>query len=210
MTHRTHLMFAACGAALALTACTTSSAGTPTSEPGRPSSSSTGSAPSSDSDTYGAPRVENPLDATRFLNDPCSVLTPAQLTTFGVSRPGTGDTESPIAKAAGPICNWHADPGVDSTIGVTWQRGNKNGLADLYRMRDEVTEYFIETTVSGYPAVFNSPVDSRNDGHCGIAVGVSDTLTFTASESGTLDAEGACARAKQVAAAVIVTMKENQ
>jgi hypothetical protein len=153
--------------------------------------------------------VDDPLDASRFLTDPCSVLTPAQLTTFGVSQPGNADTDSEIAKAAGPICTWHADPEIDSTIGVTWQSGNKNGLADMYRMRDR-WKYFEETTVEGLPAVFNDSLDNRDGGDCTISVGVSDTLTFRASETGVLDADGACARAKQVAAAAVVTIRANQ
>jgi hypothetical protein len=201
---------------LGLAGCTTSDAGTP--KPGRDSSRSTAptgtgpsesSAPSSEEDTYGAPRVESPLDATKFLADPCAVLTPAQLPTFGVSQPGRGDTGSEIAKTVGPLCIWTADPAVDSTISVAWQSGNKNGLADLYRLRDR-SEYFEETAVGGYPAVFNDAIDSRAEGYCTISVGISDALTFTASETGKLDADGACARAEQVAMAAIATLKENQ
>ncbi|MGB3339801.1 MAG: DUF3558 family protein [Devosia sp.] len=201
---------------LGLAGCTTRDAGTPTS--GQVSSRSTAptgtgpsesSMPSSEEDTYGAPRVESPLDATKFLADPCAVLTPVQLPTFGVSQPGRGDTEGEIAKTVGPLCIWTADPEVDSTISVAWQSGNKNGLADLYRLRDR-WEYFVETTVEGYPAVFNSALDSRAEGYCTVSVGVSDALTFTASETGKLDADGACARAEQVAAAAIVTLKETQ
>ena len=153
--------------------------------------------------------MEDPLDASKFLTDPCAVLTPAQLAEFGVSTPGRGDTDSKIARAAGPICTWTADTEIPSVIGVTWQSGIKKGLAHLYEVRDR-WEYFEETTVEGYPAVFNSALDNRDGGDCYISVGVSDTLTFNASETGRLDAEGACARAKQLAAAVIVTLKANQ
>lgn len=196
---------AVCVAILGLVGCTTSTAGTAAPGPeGTESPASTKTEP----DTHGAPRVEHPLDASRFLTDPCAVLTPAQLATFSVTRPGDGDTESEIAKAAGPSCAWHADPAASSTISVALMSGNKHGLADLYGMRDE-SEYFEETTVEGYPAVFNDPTDSRDEGICNIHVGVSDALAFFASENGTLDADGACSRAEQVAAAVIVTMRGN-
>ncbi|MGB3339800.1 MAG: DUF3558 domain-containing protein [Devosia sp.] len=199
--------------ALGLVGCTTSDAGTPTPEPDSSESSApTGtesSVASSDEDTYGAPRVESPLDASKVLTDPCAVLTPAQLTGFRVNTPGRGDTESEIAKTVGPLCTWTADTEIPSVIGVAWQSGNKNGLSDLYRMRDD-QEYFVEATVEGYPAVFSSEIDNRDGGDCSITVGVSDALTFFADETGMLDADGACARAEQVAAAAIATLKENQ
>lgn len=213
MTARTYMVGAVCAVSLGLAGCTVSDAGTPTPDPAGSESAapkSTGSsAPSSEPDTYGAPQVENPLDASKVLTDPCAVLTAAQLTSFGVSTPGRGDTESEIAKTVGPLCLWTADPEVDSTIGVAWQSGNKNGLSDLYRMRDD-QEYFVEATVEGYPAVFSSEIDNRDGGDCSITVGVSDALTFFADETGMLDADGACARAEQVAAAAIATLKENQ
>lgn len=200
-------------AAVGLAGCTTSKAGTATpGSDGPESSASTStepsetSVPSSDQNTDGAPRVAHPLDASKILADPCAVLTPAQLAGFGVSRPGRGDTDSEIAKTVGPLCIWSADTEIPSNIGIAWQSGNKNGLADLYRMRDE-WKYFVETTVEGYPAVFNDSIDNRDGGDCAITVGVSDALTFTASETGMLDADGACARAEKVATAAVVTMR---
>jgi hypothetical protein len=103
----------------------------------------------------------------------------------------------------GPRCAWH---GTTGSIGVGFLTRNKGGLSDTYRVR-ELNAYFIETTVDGYPAVFTEGSDGRATGHCGLIVGISDTLTFDVLESGRLDAEGACARAKQVAAAVVTTMK---
>lgn len=213
MNARAKAVVVVCMVGLGLAGCTTSDAGTPTPGPDSSASSaptSTGSsAPNSGQDTLEAPRVENPLDASRFLTDPCAALTPDQLATLGVSTPGRGDTESEIAKTVGPLCTWTADTEIPSVIGITWQSGNKNGLADLYRMRHE-RGYFEETTVKGYPAVFSSGLDNRDGGDCYIYVGISDTLTFAASETGVLDADGACARAEQVAAAAVVTMRGNR
>ncbi len=90
---------------------------------------------------------------------------------------------------------------------MNYLTGNENGLADIYGTRDRY-EYFDETTVSGYPAVVSDTVDSRDVGTCGIAVGVSDSLYFSALVQGDLDAVGACERVEQVAAAVIETMQE--
>ena len=173
---------------------------------GTPTVGSDPTGTSTQGETYGAPRVGSPLDATRFLSQPCAVLTQAQLEGFGVSRAGEPDTDSEIARASGPGCLWHARPEVDSTIDVSFLTGNKNGLADTYRGRSRF-KFFEETTVEGYPAVFNDPSDGRPHGDCNITVGISDTLAFRAREEGGLVGQAVCDRAKQVAAAVIATLK---
>jgi hypothetical protein len=134
------------------------------------------------------------------------VLTQTQLDGFGVSRPGEPDTDSEIAKASGPGCLWHARPEVNSTIGISFLTGNKKGLSDTDRGRSRST-FFEETTVEGYPAVFNDPSDGRPHGDCNITVGISEMLAFRAREEGGLVGQAVCDRAKQVAAAVIATLK---
>lgn len=189
-----------------LAGCTTGVAGTAVPDSADPTASES-TVPTSEPDTYGAPRVDDPLDASRFLTDPCAVLTRAQLTGFGVSKPGEPDTDSAIAVHSGPGCVWVAESEVNSVIGASFLSGNKNGLSDTYRGRDRFDGYFEPTTVDGYPAVFNDIGDGRPQGDCNITVGISDTLTFRAAEHGGRDAQGACDRATQVAAAVIQTIK---
>jgi hypothetical protein len=121
------------------------------------------------------------------------------LATFAVNPPGNGRDGDGL----GPRCAWH---GATGSIGVGFLTRNKGGLSDTYRGRD-LEAYFEETTVDGYPAVFVDAIDSRPRGNCGLVVGISDTLTIDVLEQGRLDAAGACARVKQVAAAVIATMK---
>lgn len=196
---------------IAVAGCTSARGGSPTAQPGTTGSTngdadpSTSTSPSNDQ-TYGAPRVANALDASKFLTEPCAVLSQTQLATFGVSRPGKPDTDSEIAKRVGPDCVWHADPEVNSTIGVGFLTGNKHGLSDTYRGRDRF-DYFDETSVDGYPAVFADGIDGRASGVCNITVGISDTLTFSASEDGGRKGQGSCDRAMQVATAVIATLK---
>jgi hypothetical protein len=150
--------------------------------------------------------VADPLDASGFLAEPCTVLSHAQLATFDVSRPGIPTTTGAVAEHAGPYCSWHAATELASTIGVGFITGNKNGLSDIYRGRDTFG-YFIPTTVDGYPAVFADGSDGRVSGRCSLAVGISETQMFRASEQGRLDAQGACDRAQQVAAAALATLK---
>jgi hypothetical protein len=190
--------------AATLVGCSTAQEG----QPIGPSNTSTEqtTSPASEDQTYGAPRVSNSLDASRFLTRPCDVLSQTQLTSFGVSRLGKPDTDSQIAKQVGPGCTWNADPEVNSTIGVGFLTGNKRGLSDTYRGRSQF-DYFDETTVDGYPAVFADGTDGRPAGRCNITVGISDTLAFSASEQGGRKGQDSCDRAKQVAAAVIATLK---
>ena len=154
----------------------------------------------------GVPRVEDPLDATSFLNQPCAVLDQQQLAEFGVTSPGIPTTTGATAEYVGPYCSWIADPEWGSAISVGFETGNKHGLSDTYRGRDQF-EYFVPTTVDGYPAVFSDGADLRSQGQCVIGVGISDKLAFNASEQGELDADGACERARQVAAAALATLK---
>jgi len=189
-------------AVIGLAGCTTSTTGTALpSEPSGTTSAPESSTNTAESDTYGAPRVDTPLDVGDVLANPCSILTQAQLTGFGVRRTGEPDTDSAIATYIGPGCIWHQAE-VNSSISVDWQSISKRGLSHTYRTRDQ-RAYFEETTVAGYPAVLNGLTDARDQGECGLTVGISDTLVFDALEQGRLDAQGACDRAEQIAAAVI-------
>ena len=160
---------------------------------------------SGEQDPDEAPRVEDPLDASSFLDQPCAVLSQQQVAEFSVTRPGEPTTTGAVAENAGPLCTWHADPG--GSIGVGFLTGNKNGLSDTYRGRESF-EYFEPTTVDGYPAAYANDPDLRAEGDCTIMVGISDSLAFRASEQGKLDAEGSCERARQVAAAALATLKK--
>lgn len=177
--------------------------GTTNSEPSSPGSKST--SPSVD-ETYGAPRVEHPLDASRFHAQPCAVLSQAQLAKFGLSKPGVPETTGAVAENAGPFCTWTTDGQPFHGYGVGYLTGNKNGLSDTYRGQDRF-KYFEATTVNGYPAVFNDLTDGRAQGQCNITVGISDTQTFRASETAPSVGKESCDGAKQVAAEVIASLK---
>ena len=93
------------------------------------------------------------------------------------------------------------------SVGVAWQVGNKNGLSDVYRVRDRWSR-FEETEIDGYPAAFTNDEDPAANGYCDITVGISDTLTFTASEIGSKDrGKAVCDQAVAVAAAAIETLR---
>ncbi|MCT2582374.1 DUF3558 domain-containing protein [Actinophytocola gossypii] len=187
---------------LAGTACSTDADGTPI-----PQTSSGRAEESRTTDPSTDPEVENPLDASRFLADPCAVLTQTQLAAFDVTRPGIPETTGSVAERSGPFCVWHAAAELGSTIGVGFITGNKDGLSDIYRGREQF-EDFRPVEVDQYPAVFANSPDLRSSGMCTVYVGISDTLAFRATEGGQLDASGSCDRAKQVAAAALTTIQE--
>lgn len=158
---------------------------------------------------YGAPRVSAPLDVTRFLALPCTVLTSVQLQSLALPLSGKPDTDSAIARSVGPGCFWLNSDIERSTNGVSFTVGNKSGLSDIYRGRAEgkFRGYFEPTTVESYPAVFTDAGDYRGDGTCSMSVGVSDSLAFLVTEQGPIKGLGSCYRAKEVATAVVRTLK---
>src|SRR6266545_5510920 len=161
-------------ATAALAACTTTRNGSPTSQPETTISSGVENSSSTPpgNDTFGAPRVANPLNATRFLTQPCAVLNPAQMGRFTISKPGEADTDSQIAKASGPGCTWKADTEPSRGYSMSFLTGNKKGLSDIYRGKKQLNQfdYFEPTSVEGYPAVFADGSDGRSQGSCDIKV----------------------------------------
>jgi hypothetical protein len=155
--------------------------------------------------------VSNPLDATKYVSQPCGVLSSATLKSLNITKPGKPDTDSQVAKTAGPYCGWFSDDQpIPKSYDVGLLTGNKNGLSDTYRGgKRAFPGYFEPTDVSGYPAVFNDGADGRPTGRCNITVGISDTLAFRAATTFT-SKEGAasCDAAKQLASAVIQKLKE--
>lgn len=178
---------------------------TATSVPGSGSS-----APSSGSDgsrtEHGAPKVSSPLDASKYLTQPCAVLTSAQTQGLNQPKPGKPDLDSAVAKASGPSCSWRNSDALDGfTVGFL--SGNKKGLDDTYRGKERFDAYFEETSVDGYPAVFNDTNDARDTGRCTITAGISDTQSFVVALTGVAKGQASCEQAKQVASLVIQTIK---
>ncbi|MBC6446790.1 DUF3558 domain-containing protein [Actinokineospora xionganensis] len=193
----TSTRFALAIAAFALAGCTTAP-GTPVpaSEPSTPTSASK---PSKDKDN-GAPEVADPIDAKKFIEAPCTLLTSAQTTKLGLESKG-----SQAGGTSAPYCSWNNNAGEKYAVG--FQPDNKGGLSDNYRAeKDGKWEYFEPTTVSGYPAAFLDAVEGRDRGYCGLVVGVRDELTFNISSRGGPGRQ-ACDKIKEIAGEVIATMK---
>lgn len=206
---RDRLTIAVLGLAVALVTagCSDSTGGTPvagsgttvtSTKPDPPTQTSSGS-----EDRYGAPKVDKPLDASKYLTQPCLAISSGLLESLALPTDGKPDTEGAIGSRA-PSCSWRAGPELAS---AGFLKANKNGLTDLYRGNASHPEaYWEETTVDGYPGVFHGTPDSRGAGQCALAVGLSEALAMLVLESGRLGT-GSCDRAKKVAEAVIKTLK---
>ena len=183
---------------------------TPATTTGGGTGTSTGRTTPTTPSSGGAPTVKDPIDASKFIPQPCTALSATTLKQLNISRPGVPDTESAVAKSSGPFCTWHTDDQpTNMSYGVGFLTGNKNGLSDTYRGgKKAFPGYFEPTEVGGYPAVFNGLTDDRPTGACNITVGISSSLAFRVGLEGSKDVgTKGCDLVKQVAAAVIQTLK---
>jgi hypothetical protein len=149
-----------------------------------------------------APQVTNPLDVSKFEQNPCGVLTAAQAGQLANLTKTSGSSGG-----VSPICTWKDDSYND--IGFSFVRGG--GLNDAYAYQDSQSGYFkVAPAVSGYPAVFSGTSDDRTTGGCQLIVGVRNdeemqvNVSFVASSPHYKDP---CAVTQQAAEAAIATLK---
>ncbi|RZQ59264.1 DUF3558 domain-containing protein [Amycolatopsis suaedae] len=150
-----------------------------------------------------APHVPRPLDAGRYLTDPCASLTAEQLRTFRVSRQGQVNP-----KAEGPSCIWRFGGPPETTAGVSYYPQVPNGLTNLYHLQSAgywQKGYFEPTTISGQPALYSSVIDNRQQGECELAVALTDQLFFSVLITEP-PGKPSCKAAENIAEAVIQTI----
>ncbi|HEV7950160.1 MAG TPA: DUF3558 domain-containing protein [Glaciihabitans sp.] len=180
---------------LALAACTT-----PVNSP-TPLASSGPSSPTSSKLT--APQVPNPLDASKFEQDPCTVLSQAQ-----ASQVANLTTSSKADGNVAPICSWADND--HNTVAFGFVPGN-GGLSTVYKNQDNKSGYFkVAPDVAGYPAAFFGSHDDRNDGGCQVAVGVSNDEVITISadfRNSSPYYSDPCSMAVKAAEAAMATLK---
>lgn len=147
-----------------------------------------------------APPVTEPLEAGKYLDDPCASLTAPQQQSFAMEAGTAGKNE------IGVSCRWNVDGGATS-VGVSYPTQNRNGLSNVYALNDSLgTGYFEPTEIDGYPAVYQGAVDNRDRGDCGLAVGIRDDLFFLVVVRSDVGNDS-CKAAANVASAVIETIK---
>ncbi len=162
---------------LALAACTTTSQGEPKPETTTTSASTDSPPLSTDDDdlpTNGAPSVDNPLDTTRFQEDPCATLTTKQLKALNL--PATGEAKEILR---GVACIWdnretrgYAQVGFFTDV--------DNGLSGAYAANERGEFPYFEPIpdIDGFPAVLADIEDRRARGICGVLVGATDQLAI--------------------------------
>jgi hypothetical protein len=177
------------------------------------SSSAAGS--SAPSDLHGAPKVAHPLDTTKFQQDPCSMLTAAQLQQLHASI-SAATTPEPRTDGAGPACFFsHRDNGTDTAIDVGFLTAG-DGLSDIFANKSDYHAFEQLPDIQGYPAVLAMNADTRAQGHCSMLVGVTDHLALSVQVSvSNVPLNGQvnqyytrpCTPAQQVADAVVTTLR---
>jgi hypothetical protein len=168
----------------------------------------TGTSTSTQGETYGAPRVGSPLDAARFLSQPCAVLTQRSWRALeSVERVNRTRTVR-SARASGPGCLWHARPEVDSTIGMSFLTGNKNGAGGYLSGSESVQVLLRKPRWRVIRRCSTIRVTVGPHGDCNITVGdIGHACVFGLVRRAGWWGQAVCDRAKQVAAAVIATLK---
>ncbi|WP_197284925.1 DUF3558 domain-containing protein [Sciscionella sediminilitoris] len=178
-----------------LTSCSSSTnSAAPSSAPASSSAAGSGS----------GPRVPVPLPTRELLDNPCTVLTNAEATDFGLIPPGEKTTRQLTA------CQWRSSDNGQNSIGMAPVPPNTGGISDIYDQKERQA-YFEPTTVDGYPAVFADTQDGRPSGTCTLWLGVTDHLAVSI-----IPAIGAgpnrskpCALAKKFGAAMLTHLKHS-
>lgn len=169
------------GTALAvlLAGCTTAVNGQANPGSGDSTTSTSETTTSSDSGsdelpTDGAPKVDDPIDTTRFQDDPCLSLTASQVEDLSFATPGQ-PFDAPLGKA----CKWQNEE-TRGEVQVRFLDEDPHGLSPEYRANDEGKwEYFEELPpIEGHPAVARSGSDTRDLGDCTVVIGASDEIAF--------------------------------
>lgn len=201
MTARVWAGGAVLAAALFLAACGGETGGTPIAGDGSGSA-----APTSDSgaSSGAAPPVSDPLEATALVSTPCDALSSSDRSRLGFDE---GEDREISTEVDALACSWHYAETSGNRVDLSVTSGTQRGLSTIYEKQSQYG-YFEPTEISGYPAVYASTLDNRDDGECGLWVGVSDqTMLFIMSNlDDQPDFDDPCGVADRVAEAAIANL----
>lgn len=195
-----------------VSACTTTSQGEPQPETTTESSTSDsnpGTSSGNDELPYaGAPEVDNPLETSRYKQDPCQALTAAQ--TQPLNLPATGEIMDNVALGTG--CQWR-NPDTRGYAQIVFAKGSQDGLSSEYQANEDGKWGLFEELpeIEGYPAVIRDGIDDRAAGSCIVVVGTSDNMVFESivqlSQANVGQADP-CEVSVQIAGLALQTIKE--
>jgi hypothetical protein len=159
---------------------------------------------------YGAPKVTQPLDVTKYIQHPCAALSAAQLHALDVPRQGV-----PAQDADGSTCSISEKYDVVYTVAfnVHFAEGQPTGLANAYWSANGpafTTDYMKRLPdIEGVPEV-TEPAQNT-DGGCYIYLGATDQISYaagvTVSSSTEPQYKTACSIAQQLAVDITRTMR---
>ena len=160
--------------AAAAAGCTETSTGDP--KPGS-STSRTSESAGDNLPSNGAPKVEDPVDADEYEQDPCKALTSQQAQELNVANSERDEEHETF----GPACRWNS-PESDGSLAITFFTKDSEGLSSVYKQNDNGDFAFFEevSDIEGYPAVAYDTKDSKPATICAVSVGLSDQLAFDA------------------------------
>jgi hypothetical protein len=188
-----------------LAGCTSEAPGTASPAPTTAGSSSAPADPN-------VPKVPAPLDVSKYVGDPCSIVPAAALSALRFTDAGKSQAFEG-GQGAGPNCGWQirGDGQSMQVIIATVNRDQgTGGLAGLYAAHQSGQLLkFLEPApdVEGYPAIYIDTRDRRPAGNCSLDVGVADDLAIAVNSGGYQGQQDSCDAVQQVAAAVIKTLK---
>lgn len=199
---------AALSAVAVVAGCTTSSEGSPLPVPTSETQTSVSEEPDDQELPYaGAPAVDNPLDTTRYQQDPCLALTASQAQEFNLGYPGEAQDG-----ALGNACRFGGLTDARARVYIAFHDEYPFGLSAAYQANEDgKLDVFEELSpIEEYPAVVRAGTDDRPNGGCTIDIGTSDEITFEVSVLLAQEFVGVkdpCESAVLVAGEVLRTMK---
>lgn len=158
----------------------------------------------------GAPKVENPIDTTKWESNPCAVITAEQFSAAGFP---SAEGEEDLNSAGGShTCNWTWLDELSSATGRFAMDSIKDGLSHYYARNEAgATEYFEPlTSIEGHPALVAMTEDPRETGECDVDVGLRDDAVYTIQMTADSDSrwyEDPCKAAQELATLAVQTMK---
>lgn len=155
----------------------------------------------------GAPAVDNPLDTSRYQEDPCQALTEGQAQEFNLNYPGELQDGG-----LGNECRFQGRTDARARVFVASLDKYPYGLSATYKANEDgkYSVFEVLPPIEGYPAVVRAGVDDRPNGGCTVDIGTSDEISFSVGVLlaqqfvGTMDP---CESVVLVAGEVLRTMK---
>jgi hypothetical protein len=195
-----------------ISACTTSSQGNsnPATSTELATSDSPSRTPGGDDELpfAGAPKIDEPLETSRYEKDPCQSITAEQAETLNL--PINGETMDHVALGNG--CTWF-NRETRGEINIVFVVDDPRGLSPEYEANVNGDWAFFEELpdIEEYPAVARNGTDDRDIGHCTVVVGVADDMTFeliARLSQANVGQKDPCEMAAHVAGLALQTMKD--